>query len=250
MGKILSVKNGAGHTIKAKKAVRKIEATKQDALKLSCKGHEEQEIIAKRILEGKAAMVSEAIREIEREKMRTNLEGIAAQRVKKAEGVYDVIVIDPPWNMKKIELDATPEQVGFNYPTMTEAELSELKIPAADNCHLWIWTPQRFLPSALRLLEAWRFKYSCTFVWHKPDGIQPFRLPKFNCEFAIYARKGTPQFVDTKNFFTCFNAPRGKHSEKPEAFYEFVRRVTAGRRIDMFNRRKIKGFDTWGNEAK
>ena len=172
-------------TTKAKKAIRKIDATKQDALKLSRKNHEDQEAIAKKMLDGDATTVPEAIREVEREKMRTNLEGIAAQRVKKAKGVYDVIVVDPPWDMKKIELNATPKQVGFEYPTMTEKELSELKIPAADNCHLWIWAPQRFLPSALRLLEAWGFKYSCTFVWHKPDGIQPFRLPKFNCEFAI-----------------------------------------------------------------
>jgi len=213
---------------------------------------QQREIIAKddekAILE-EARKIQSKKREKARQKVIANLEDIATKQVKEAEGVYDVIVIDPPWDMKKIERDVAPEQVEFDYPTMTEEELSQFAIPAADNCHMWLWTTHKFFPSALRLLEAWGFKYVCIFVWHKGGGFQPFGLPQYNCEFAIYARKGTPQFIDTKAFFTCFDAPRGKHSEKPEAFYEVIRRVTTGRRIDIFNRRNIEGFDSHGNEA-
>lgn len=193
--------------------------------------------------------ISKATTEARRTEIVNKLESIEAQQVKAIQGVYDVIVIDPPWPMEKIERDVAPNQVAFEYPTMTEEELELLEIPTADSCHVWLWTTHKYLPMALRLLDVWGLKYVCTFTWHKPGGFQPFGLPQYNCEFALYARKGSPIFTETKDFPVCFNAPRGAHSEKPEAFYETIRRVTAGRRLDMFNRRSIDGFDTWGKEA-
>ena len=193
--------------------------------------------------------LADAVREIKRVEVISKLEDVAAVEAKELAGTYDVIVIDPPWPMQKIERAERPAQVSFDYPTMDESELSSMVMPAADDCHLWLWTTHKFLPMALRLLDSWKFNYVCTFVWHKPGGFQPIGLPQYNCEFAMYARKGTPKFIDTKAFPVCFNAPRGAHSEKPEHFYDVVRRVTAGRRIDIFNRRKIEGFDVWGNES-
>jgi N6-adenosine-specific RNA methylase IME4 len=188
-------------------------------------------------------------REAKRQEIISKLEDIQTKQAKAIEGVYDVIVIDPPWPMQKIERDVRPNQSEFDYPTMQESELAEMKIPAADDCHMWLWTTHKFLPMAFRLLDAWSFKYVCAFVWHKPGGFQPIGLPQYNCEFALYARRGSPQFIDTKALPVCFEAPRGNHSEKPEEFYSVVRRVTAGRRLDMFNRRNVDGFDVWGQEA-
>jgi len=192
---------------------------------------------------------SSVIRELKRDEIVANLENISVREVKATQGVYDVIVLDPPWPMEKIERDERPNQSEFEYPTMTESDMADLKIPTASDCHIFVWTTHRFLPMALRLIEAWGFKYVLTMVWHKNGGFQPFGLPQYNCEFVIYTRKGTPKFIDTKAFPVCFNAPRGAHSEKPEEFYEMLRRVTAGRRLDMFNRRDIQGFDKWGLEA-
>ena len=163
---------------------------------------------------------------------------------------YDVIVVDPPWPMQKIERDVAPNQVSeLDYPTMDIEEIEQLEIPSADNCHLFMWATQKFLPMAFNILNKWDFKYVCCFCWHKPGGFQPFGLPQYNWEPCLYARKGTPKFRDLKAFSLCFNAGRGKHSEKPNEFYEMVERVTGGKRLDLFNRRDIAGFDGWGNES-
>ena len=165
-------------------------------------------------------------------------------------GKYDVIVIDPPWDVKKIERYVAPNQSKeLDYPTMDAEQIANIKIPANDNCHIFLWTTQKFLPTSFEILKHWGVKYVLTMVWHKPGGFQPYNLPQYNAEFCLYGRIGTPIFKETKSFFTCYEWPRGAHSEKPQGFYDLINRVTDGNRIDMFNRRVIEGFETWGNES-
>ena len=203
----------------------------------------------KKVILKEAKSINKAIQETKRAEVIERLESISAKEAKAIEGVYDVIVIDPPWPMEKIERDVAPNQVAFDYPTMSEEEISNIVIPVADDCHVWLWTTHKYLPMSFRLLDTWGLKYVCCFVWHKAGGFQPWNLPQYNCEFCLYARKGSPVFVDTKAFMVCFDADRGIHSEKPKEFYELLNRVTAGRRLDMFNRKPIDGFDGWGLEA-
>ena len=205
------------------------------------------------VVDGRKLSIDGAYNDLRRDKARAelkqSLESIEAQEAKALAGVYDVIVIDPPWDIKKIERYVAPEQVDLDYPTMSLDEIKGLDVPCADDCHVFLWTTQKFLRPSFEILESWGLTYVCLFTWLKNGGFQPFNMPQFNTEFVLYAHKGNPKFVDLKQFNCGFQADRGGHSEKPEVFYDVIRRVTGGRRLDMFNRRRIDGFDGWGKEA-
>lgn len=214
---------------------------------------EQAEVVARG--ESEILQAAKRIREqrVKENRERRRAEKEAAASIAPPQGKYRCIVIDPPWEMEKIVRDNRPNPVnfGFEYPTMSEADLSAFDVAgmADDDCHLFCWTTQKHLPSALRIIDAWGFRYVLCMVWHKPGGFQPYNLPQFNCEFAIYARRGSPEFSDTKAFFTCFEAPRREHSRKPDEFYSLIERVTSGPRIDVFSREPHEGFDQFGNET-
>ena len=236
---------------------------RSDCSTLADEGISKDESSNARLVSKEAELVAQAIDELKQNDTRVVTPNAVVSLVRKKQreekidgmakvdtpkGKYDVVVIDPPWDMKMIARDISPEQVGLDYPTMSLDKIKTMDIPAADSCHLFLWTTQKYLPSAFDCFKAWGVNYILTMVWHKPGGFQPFNLPQYNCEFILYGRIGTPEFRDTKAFNTCFSAKRGKHSEKPEEFYQLIKRVTDGKRIDMFSRRKIEGFEGWGNE--
>jgi N6-adenosine-specific RNA methylase IME4 len=196
---------------------------------------------------------ADAARIVKRNEVKQKLDTISANAPQTPTDKFQVMVIDPPWQMEKIKRDVAPEQVDFDYPTMDIEQIKALPLlkDFADNdCHVFLWTTHKHLPYAFDILTQWGVKYVFTMVWHKNGGFQPFNLPQYNNEFCLYGKIGNPQFLDTKAFNTCFNADRTKHSEKPKEFYDLLNRITGGRRLDVFNRRKIEGFIGWGNEAK
>jgi len=163
---------------------------------------------------------------------------------------YNTIIIDPYWPINKIHRDTIPQGRDLDYSgdRMSLDAIKNLKMPASDNCHLFLWTTQKYLPISFEILKGWGFKYIFTMVWCKTGGFQPFNLPQYNCEFAVYGRIGSPEFLETKSFFTCFHGKRREHSRKPKEFYDLIRRVCPEPRIDIFSREQIEGFECWGDE--
>ena len=169
-------------------------------------------------------------------------------------GGYAVIVVDPPWpysaiGYKNKQLTPIPDQ--YRLLELTDIAALPIWYLARPDCHLFLWTTQKYLRKSFRIVADWGFEYKRLLVWHKePQGVQLPGLPDYNCEFILHGTRGKAGFTDVKGFKTCFTARRGRHSEKPAEFYELLTRVTAGPRIDLFARKRHPGFDAWGDEVE
>jgi len=209
---------------------------------------EQREIVAK----GEAEILK-AAKEIRAKKAQANAEAraaIKAQAIVLPDGKYQCLIIDPPWPIEKIERDERPNQVGLDYPTMTIDELLALPVQdlAADDCHLYLWTTHKFLPYALRLAEAWGFRYQCLMTWIKNVGFTPFSW-MYSTEHVLFCRRGSLP-LDRMGLRLDFQAKVREHSRKPNEFYDLVSQASPGPRLDMFSREQHEGFEQWGLETQ
>lgn len=169
------------------------------------------------------------------------------------DGKYRCIVIDPPWDIKKIERAERPNQgVTLDYPTMSLEQIADetlvpVRTHADEDCHLYLWVTHKYLPAGLELMESWGFRYQCTMTWRKNVGITPFSW-MYDTEHVLFGRKGNLALTQL-GLRLSFEAPVQGHSVKPEVFYERVRAASPGPRIDMFARTERDGFEVWGNEV-
>ena len=165
-------------------------------------------------------------------------------------GTYRCIVIDPPWDVEPLKFESI--QPFRPYPTMPLDRIADeswvpVRTHADDNCHLYLWVTQKFLPAGLWLMEQWGFRYQCTMTWRKNSGVTPFSW-MYDTEHVLFGRKGNLP-LEQIGLRLSFDAKTQGHSIKPDVFYERVRSASPGPRIDMFARTQREGFDVWGNEV-
>lgn len=169
---------------------------------------------------------------------------------------YQIIVVDPPWDVKKLTHRDRPNQITMDYSTMSLDEIKTLPVQniATEDALCFLWTTQKYLFYALPILEHWGFKHLLTMVWEKTYG-RSAGMPLFgfrwNAEFILvgYKKKPTLWVKERPLIPVVFQAENNHHSEKPSRFYDMVE--TLGEpRIDLFARRKRFGWDCWGNEVE
>jgi len=163
---------------------------------------------------------------------------------------YNVIVIDPPWQIEKIKKRVRPNQVDIAYPMMSLKEIMGIPIKEItdDKCILFLWIIDKYLFNGKRILESWGFKYHLTMTWDKTNGLAMYGFNR-QSEFILVGLKGKHNaYPPRKTIPTSFRAKSKKHSEKPIEFYKMIRHLE-GSKIDIFARRRHEGFDAFGNQV-
>lgn len=184
---------------------------------------------------------------------------------------FSTIVADPPWEVKAGPSGApyTLDENGVQrwdrisrptrllaYPTMSVAEIAALRVPAADDAHLYLWTINRYVDEAFDVVKAWGFRYSTLLTWAKrPMGGGLGGCYGISSEYVLFCRRGALSATGRQKG-TWFNWKRPydergkpKHSAKPPEFFEMVERVSPGPYLEMFARQKRPGWAAWGNQV-
>ena len=170
--------------------------------------------------------------------------------------LYQIIYADPPWNYADQGCQGT---MANHYKGMTLEAIKSLPVPSIveDNAILFLWSTFPMLREALEIITAWGFNYkSIGFLWVKLNkrNMGAFyglgRWTRGNTEPCLLATRGKPKRI-TKDVFQLIMTPRQEHSRKPQEVRERIVRLMGDLpRIELFARRKVEGWDCWGNEVE
>jgi N6-adenosine-specific RNA methylase IME4 len=166
---------------------------------------------------------------------------------------YGVIYADPEWRFevysRETGMDCTADN---HYPTSPLEEICNRPVGdiAADDCVLFLWATVPMARAAFRVMESWGFEYKSQFVWVK-NRIGTGYWNRNKHEILLIGTKGNvPAPAPGTQWPSAIEAPVGRHSEKPEKFYELIEGYFPNLpKIELNARRSRPGWDAWGNEV-
>ena len=167
---------------------------------------------------------------------------------------YRVIYADPPWKYGNSGIINDHDNYGHvnrHYPDMSIDELCQLPIRniADSDAVLFMWVTSPLLEECFAVIDAWGFKYKTSFIWDKV-GHNFGHYNSVRHEFLLICTRGSCTPDNLRLFDSVLTVEKSKtHSEKPEEFRDIIDTLyTRGRKIELFSRRRVEGWEAWGNE--
>ena len=170
---------------------------------------------------------------------------------------YQIIYADPPWSYEDKALAGERGAI-CKYPVMNAKDLALLPINnlASINSALFLWVTMPKLNEVFDLIQAWGFTYkTVAFTWIKTNKnsmgyfIGMGRWTRANAELCLLATKGKPIRMDA-SVPQLVVSDVMDHSHKPAIVRgKIVQLMGDLPRIELFARRRVEGWDCWGNEV-
>jgi N6-adenosine-specific RNA methylase IME4 len=151
------------------------------------------------------------------------------------------IVIDPPWPIEGSALPYMDVQVD-------DLKLLPIRELARERCHIHLWTlPNSYHRLAYEIVERWGFRVVSEFVWCKTQ-VGRGHYWRMSHEILLTAVQGQDDRFDDRGLRSWIEAPRGRHSEKPDEVREMIERASPSPRLELFARKVVPGWFAWGHE--
>jgi N6-adenosine-specific RNA methylase IME4 len=168
------------------------------------------------------------------------------------EGKYQIIYADPAWKY----WSGGWKNQEQHYTTMDLEEIKQLPVQTItdDNCILFMWATFPYLKETIEVMESWGFKYSTVgFVWVKKTKNSKYHFgcgswTRANAEICLIGVKGSIERKDA-SISQIIDAPVEEHSKKPDVVRDKIIQLVGDLpRIELFARKNVEGWDSWGDE--
>ena len=179
---------------------------------------------------------------------------LAGKAMALPDGKFQVILTDDEWQFEPYSRETGMDRAADNhYPTSGIEALEQRDVAslAADDCVLFMWATAPMLPQAISLMGKRGFTYKSHVMWFK-EGRKGTGYWFRNChEILLVGTRGKiPAPAMGEQWDSVVKAPVGKHSQKPDIFYELIEGYFPNaKKIELNARRARKGWFAWGNEA-
>jgi len=168
---------------------------------------------------------------------------------------YRVFYADPPWQYTSGDQHSREEQetvLGTYYPSMSIEELCNLPIYklADDDAVLFLWVTSPLLEECFEVIRSWGFEYKTSIIWDK-DAHNVGHYVSVRHELLLICTRGSCKPDSGKLLPSVVKEKRTEHSVKPETFRNMINEMYPyGKRIELFARRPVDGWEVWGNEPE
>ncbi len=191
-----------------------------------------------------------------------------------ANDLYNIIYADPPWSYTRTIGNGVLNRGNgeVHYSSMSVHAIQalgyDIRRITRKNSALLLWATMPCLPDAIRVMEAWGFKYkTCWATWVKTNkaGDKPFfgvgYYTRSNAELCLLGVKG--KIASFKNLVEgevrdgnpnalgsiCIEQPR-EHSRKPATVRDNIVTFFGDvPRLELFAREQSPGWSVLGNQS-